>query len=152
MIENLLTKALREKIEEIVKDYRLPVENGEPRCPQVINGYLPPKRSGADDDFPFIIVRAEGGKSEEEQTEITIALIIGCYSDEYNGHEHCINIMTRIRLALASMENHVLDKRFVLQFPIEWELLREQPYPQWQLEMTTHWVYNTPQAIFNTDM
>lgn len=151
MIENHLTKALREKITEVVKDFRLPVKNGEPRPPTVINGYLPPKRTGAEDDFPFIIVRAESGKSEEETTTIDVAIVIGCYSKEYDAHEDCINVMTRIRLALASMENGVLDNRFVLQFPIEWNLMPEQPYPQWQLDIQTHWVYNTPQATFKTE-
>lgn len=148
MIENLLTKALREKIADVVKDYRLPVKNGEMRCPTVFNGYLPPKRSNTQDDFPFVVVRADSGKSEREQTELSVSIIIGCYTDEFDGHEYCINVMTRIKNALLSMPNETLDNRFVLQYPIEWNLLSEQPYPQWQLDMSTKWIYRTPEAEF----
>jgi hypothetical protein len=148
MIENLLTAELRDFINNAVKDYRLPVKDGEGRAPQIINGYLPPKRSSDDDDFPFVIVRAEAGNCEREQTEITVAIIIGCYTKEYNGHEYCLNVMTRIRNALCSMENNILANKYVLQFPISWEVPQNQPWPQWQLDMTTHWDFNTPQADF----
>lgn len=148
MIENLLTDALIKKIEEVVEDYRLPVENGEERCPTVFDGYLPPKRQGITDDFPFVVVRADGGKNGQDQAEITVSIIIGCYTKEFTGHKYCINIMTRIKNALCELQNGVLDNRFVLQFPIEWELVTEQPYPQWQLDMKTRWACRVPQAGF----
>ena len=148
MIENKLTEALRDFIKEAIKDFRLPVENGEMRAPQVVNGYLPPKRSGDCDDFPFVIVRPEKGTSDREATEITVSIIIGCFAEEYDGHEYCLNVMARIRSALASMENNILANKYVLNFPIDWDISPDQPYPQWQIDMTTHWQFNTPQAYF----
>lgn len=148
MIENLLTEALREKITEAVKDFRLPVQNGEMRAPKVINGYLPPKRSTAEDDFPFVLVRAEAGTSNVDKTETTVAIIIGCYSNENDGHEYCLNVMTRIRKAFSEMENGILANKYILKYPITWEMVPGQPIKQWQLDMITQWDYNTPQAIF----
>lgn len=149
MVENLLTEALRKLVAEAVKDYVLPVENGKERAPQVINGYLPPKRSGVHDDFPFVVVRAENGKNEADRMEMTVAIIIGCYTKEVTGHEYCINIMQRIRTALVNLPNGLLDSRYLLNYPIEWTILAEQPYPQWQLDMTTRWSFRTPEMPFN---
>lgn len=148
MIENNLTKALREKIEDVVKDFRLPVKNGEPRCPVVFNGYLPPKRHGVDDDFPFIVVRPDNGSNERDSAKMTVSIVVGCFTEDLNGFEDCIEVMTRIRAALVSMPNGILDNRYMLQFPITWDLLREQPYPQWQLNMETSWEYRTPECSF----
>lgn len=149
MVENLLTKAIREKIAEAVKDFRLPVKHGEARAPQVVNGYLVPKRTTAQDDFPFVIVRPVSGKRDVEETEVEVAIIVGCYSEEFDcGYEYCVNVMSRISHAFAAMENNILAGRYVLRFPISWELVSEQPAPQWQLEMKTTWIYRTPQATF----
>lgn len=143
-----LAEALRAAIAEAVKDLMLPVKNGEPRPPQVINGYLPPKRSNTADDYPFVIVRLENGTNDREETETSVTFIIGCYSEEFDGHEHCINVMSRIKNFLFSMPNNILADRYVLQFPMSWELVSDQPYPQWRLDMSTKWRYNTPQCIF----
>lgn len=145
MIENHLTKAIEEFIAEAVKDFRLPVENGEMREPKVIDGYLPPKRSKEDDDFPFVLVRAESGVAEMGSTTTTVSFIVGCYTKEVDGYRYCVNVMTRIKNALTMLQDGVLANKYQLRFPIEWSLVPEQPYPYWQLEMTTNWLYNTPQ-------
>lgn len=151
MVEVKLAEALREFIRNAVKDFRLPVESGEYvfRAPTVINGYLPPKRSGQDDDFPFVIVRVDGGDSEGEQTSVKVSIIIGCFAEEYDGHEYCLNVYSRIRNALMSMKNGILANKYVLQQPISWDIVPEQPYPQWQLDISTNWAFNAPQAEFD---
>lgn len=146
MIEQELTKSLRKFIENAVKDFRLPVEHGEIRAPIIINGFLPPKQTKNDDDFPFVVVRPERAASDVELTEVTVSIIIGCYAKDYDGHEYCLNVMTRIRNALATMENGNLDDKYILNFPIEWDIVPEQPWPQWQLDMTTRWSFNTPRV------
>jgi hypothetical protein len=55
MVENELTRAIRELVSEAVKNFALPTKpergfaEGELRAPKVVNGYLPPKRSGQDE-------------------------------------------------------------------------------------------------------
>lgn len=150
MIEQLLAQSLREFIREAVEDFRLPVKaQQELRAPQIINGYLPPKQTNTDDDFPFVLVRPDSATSEREMTEVKVSIIIGCYTKEYDGHEYCMNVMTRIRNALMSMENGTLDGKYVLNFPINWNIVPEQPWPQWQLDMETSWCFNSPQALTN---
>ncbi len=149
MTEIFLTEALIEKIKEAVKDFRLPVENGMERPPKVITGFLPPKRSGIDDDFPFVIVRADSGKINMEKTDTVVSIIVGCYCEDCEeGHKHCLNVMSRIRNELAMLPNNILARKYVLQFPLEWELPKDQAWKYWQVEMTTTWSCNTPQAEF----
>lgn len=149
MNENDLTEKLRDFLATVVADYRLPVKNGEPRSPTVLNGYLPPKRSGQNDDYPFVLVRPDSGQSEEEQTDVNVSIIIGCYTEEFDGYEYCLNIMQRIRTALCSLPNGILADKYVLDFPLKWENYPEQPYPLWQLDMDTKWAFNSPQPIVN---
>lgn len=148
MVENELAKALRAFIADAVKDYRLPVKTGEMKAPTVVNGFLPPKRSTAEEDFPFVLVRLEKGATDLEETAVTAAIIIGCYTTEFDGHEHCINVMERIKQALCSMPYGTLASKYILRYPVKWELPDEQPYPQWQLGMTTEWAYRAPEVEF----
>ena len=150
MIEQELARNLREFIKDAVKDLRLPVEfEKKARAPKIINGYLPPKRAEKGDDYPFVLVRPDAATSERDTTEVTVSIIIGCYAkpEEYDGYEYCMNVMTRIRNALTSMKDGRLAEKYVLNFPIIWNNVPEQPWPQWQLEMETKWYFNTPQAI-----
>ena len=148
MVENELAKALRAFIAGVISEYRLPVKNGEPRAPEVVNGFLPPKRSSVEDDFPFVLVRLEKGETNLEETTCTAAIIIGCYTAEFDGHEYCLNVMERIKQALCSMPFGTLANKYQLRYPVKWELPDEQPYPQWQIGMTTEWAFNAPVVEF----
>lgn len=146
MLERNLALSLGVFIEDALKDTRFPTKTKDViRAPKVFDGYLPPKKTLPDDDFPFVVVRADAGTSDRGQTTVTVSLIIGCYTTETDGYAHCLEIMEKIRLALCKMENQTLDRRYQLEFPITWSNVPEQPYPQWQLEMTTKWTFNTPQ-------
>ncbi len=153
MVENELTRALRGLCAEAVKNFALPTksergqEKEELRAPQIINGYLPPKRSGQKDDFPFVLVRADEGTTDQDSTEVQVSIIVGTYSEEYDGHEYCLNVMSRIRTALCSLPGMVLADRYRLKHPIKWSTYAEQPYPYWQLDMQTTWDIRTPQPI-----
>lgn len=153
MVENELCRAIRELVTDAVKDFALPTKpeardaEGELRAPTVINGYLPPKRSGAPDDFPFVVVRADEGTTDNEGTEVQVSIIVGSYTQEYDGHEYCLNVMNRIRTALCSLPFGTLKGRYVLQLPVKWSGYAEQPWPYWQIDMTTTWLIHAPQTI-----
>ena len=145
MVETKLVLDLGIFLEEVVKDLRMPTKTeGVRRSPKVIDGYLYPKRSTGDDDFPFVIVRAEEGTSHPGRTQVSVSFIIGTYTTETDGYALCLEIMQRIRTALCQLPNQTLNARYQLEFPIEWRNVPDQPYPQWLIEMTTHWVMNTP--------
>ena len=144
MIVSNLAKALRDHAADVLKEFRLPVKNGEPRSPNIFNGYLPPKRSGNNDDFPFVTVTLDSGEIAQSHSEIKVSFIIGCYTQEYDGHEYCLNVYERLVRSLCSLPGGLLDGRYILHLPIRWELLQEQPYPQWQMIIETEWSYEAP--------
>lgn len=167
MTENGLTQALCDFLAEIFTGnaYAMPTQSGELRAPKIVAGYLPPKRNpGSDDDFPFILVRPDSGQTQMDETTCTVSIIIGAYDDgviereagkkpviEARGYEWCLNVMERIKQKLIEMPNATLANRYQMRFPVRWNLYAEQPYPYWQLDMTTEWAYNSPAVTFGVD-
>ena len=153
MVELELCRALRAFIENAVKDLVLPVKGSEEgRTPTVFNGYLPAKKPGerGEDEkkyFPFIVVRPDEGESDQETSSVKISIIFGAYSSDDCGHEQCFNMMTRVRNALMSMPFLTLDGRYQLRDEISWRNYPDQPWPYWQLDMTTNWIFNSPQPV-----
>lgn len=145
MVENNLTRELRKFLEKELSTFSLPTQSGKRNAPRIVNGFLPPKREKWEDDFPFVIVRPESGTIEMDETGISVSIIVGCYSEETEGYEHSMNVASRIRNTLTMMPNQTLARRFVLSFPITWKLNSEQPYPLWQVDMTTQWTTKTPE-------
>lgn len=146
MVEIELTKALRAFLEKVVCNFRLQTKGGEElKPPKIVNGYLPPKRSGADDDFPFIIVRPAASNVEREAEQIKVNLIIGCYSEEYDGYEYCLNVLSRIKQELVKLPSETLAEKYQLNFPLSWSLEDEQPWPQWIVELETNWTFRSTQ-------
>ena len=140
MVTNFLTKALRELCKQAVKDFRLPTKDGKTlRAPRIVNGFLPPKRSGNGelDDFPFVLVRPEAGTGERESEEVRVNIIVGCYSEEYDGFEYGVNVIERIKEKICTLPDETLEQRYQMRYPIKWNMVPEQPWPQWQIDMET---------------
>ena len=146
MIETQLCSDLRGLIGEAVANYRLPTAGGSFRAPLVINGYLPPKRSGAE-DFPFVLVRADSGSSDRDSTTVKVDIIIGMYSEAFDGHEFCLGVMDRVRTALMALPELTLSGRYQLRGEVSWNTYSEQAYPLWQLDMQTEWLMRSPEPV-----
>ena len=147
MIEQELVRALQEFLAEALKDFGMPTKDGKLRAPKIIDGYLPPKRSGTDEDFPFVVVRADSGTADHNAANVEVTLIVGAYTEETNGYLYCLNVMTRIRNALLSLKNGCLADRFLLVGEFSWKNIEDQPWPQWNLFITTNWMTNAPQFL-----
>ncbi len=146
MIEVYLTKAIRSFLTDVCKDYALGTEGGETRTPKIVNGYLP-YESDSEQDFPFVIVRADSASTDGDMTDVDVDIIIGTYVPDDThpvGHDVCLEIMARIRTALVGLPEQLLEKRYQLQMPISWDMPAEQPYPYWQLNMSTKWSIHNP--------
>ena len=149
MVTNFLTKALRELCKQAVKDFRLPTKDGKTlRAPQIVNGFLPPKRSSEHDDFPFVLVRPEQSTTDRQSEEVRVNIIVGCYSEEYDGFEYGVNVVERIAEKICTLPAETLAQRYQMRYPVKWTMVPEQPWPQWQIDMETIWIFNSPR---NTD-
>lgn len=147
MIETDLAQALGIFVEDVLKDLRLPMKNADPQPVQVFDGYLPPKKVLKDDQWPFVIVRVQKVVSEMDSTVVTIDLVVGCYSPETDGYARCLEVMQRLRTVFCQLPAQTLADRYQMRFPVEWNNVDEQPYPHWQMVMTTQWLMRTPQFV-----
>lgn len=155
MVENELCRALRDFISGKVKHLELPKqvkddggdEYAEHKTAQVINGYLPPKRSGKIDDIPFIIVRPDSGTTNEEETKVEISIIFGAYSKSDDGFEHCMTMLATVRTALLSLPYGVLDDKYNFDRVVSWQNFPDHLDNYWQVDMKTTWTIRTPQPF-----
>ncbi len=139
----MLIDELKVFIEEIVKNYWLETKNDTSKAPQVITGYLPPKKSTPDPDYPFVIVRLSKGKDQQGSGGAVVRIIIGTYSeDSQNGWRDVANIIDRIWNEL--MKKQVIGKKFKIEYPLDWDIPEEQPYPYWIGVMDTNWTVPHP--------
>lgn len=156
-----LLYALKKLIEETVKDYRIFDENRRPRIPPVYLGYAPNKQTQEDSEYPCIIIRLYGGTDEEKTG--TIRLVIGVFTyqesarddtqedigiiEKTKGWDSALEIVWRIRTKL--LEHRLIDEKFNLSLPLEWELPTEQAEPQWASYITANYTIDVPE---NQDM
>lgn len=140
MTENHLLRTLRLWLAEEVKGFRLPDTSGEEKPVQIINGWLPPKRGAAGEDWPFIVVRPVSGACDDGRNSVTVQLACGVLTDgTQDEHERLINLVRHTLNALAGLPDAMLEHRYQLESPITWEISDEQPYPAWLAVITTVW-------------
>ncbi|GAV24805.1 hypothetical protein ciss_07380 [Carboxydothermus islandicus] len=140
----ILIDELKAFIEEVVQNYRLETnQQNNVKPPQVVTGYLPPKNSGPDPDFPFVIVRLAEGVDKEEGATVTVKIIVGAYSeDSQQGWRDAANMIQRIWQEL--FKRRVIARKFRVEYPMKFEIPEEQPYPHWIGVMTTVWTVAHP--------
>ena len=81
----------------MIMNMDLATKKDEEKALQVIAGYLPPKKSVPDPDFPFVIVRIESFEDKLDGAIANINMVIGTYSeDAQDGWRDVVNITTRI--------------------------------------------------------
>lgn len=138
-----LCDALRIRIEEATKLLSLESKNKTFRAPEIVNGFVPPKRSDAEAKQPFVVVcPAEGRIEDEGFHRVKVSIIVGIRSEEFDAHEWLLTVSHRIIQNLR--ERPTLANRYVLEYPLTWDQMFEQPYPYWQLMMLTEWTIPTP--------
>jgi len=144
MTPTLLVDELRNFIDDVVKNYWLETNKQDlNKPPQVVTGYLPPKKSTPDPDYPFVIVRLVEGTDNQEGATVTVKIIVGTYSeDAQNGWRDVANIIQRIWTEL--FKRRVIAKKFMVEYPMKFEMPEEQPFPEWVGIMTTTWTVAHP--------
>lgn len=147
MIELQLCRALRAKLQGIVASYLLDDSHGTDRVPQIVNGFLPPKRATSAPDVPFVIVRPSTSEATREQLTVGVRIYLGIFSEDPTGFEQLLNLAAKIRQGLFDLPCRILDDRYQLGYPYSWQLNPEQPYPEWQLVIDTTWYTGVPQIL-----
>ncbi|WP_198468987.1 hypothetical protein [Acetomicrobium sp. S15 = DSM 107314] len=139
----LLCDALKELLLEALANLELPGKDG-PAVPNVIVGWLPPRRAGEKEgeEFPFVRILPLEGFDQRTQGICTVSILVGAWANDADGWRDCVNVLQRIRLALTSTPGQTVAGRYRLEEEqnklIEWRLYEDQPYPQWFGELTAH--------------
>lgn len=145
MIETRLTNDLRDYLRERLAEVKLPTKAGGTRAPEILNGYLPPKRTKTGDDFPFVLVRADRGQTAPDATTVSVSIIVGVYSEDFDAHDICLSVMAKIRQALYDLPDGTLSERYQFRPGFSWENFPEQGWPYWQLDIKTEWLMPAPE-------
>lgn len=128
----LLLQALREHLEALVSD-NVKVQ------PKVHIGFLPPKNKDNENisDFPFIIIRPHTGKDLQDNSKVTVKFVFGTKSEDPEGFIDLFSLMEQVRIDLQ--RRRIIDRRYRLELPYDWEFYEEQPYPEWYGQAVTTW-------------
>jgi hypothetical protein len=140
---------LKERLEVVAAAYPLFETKTTARAPTVGDGWLETKDPEVE-DFPFLLVRPKSGsdssQASDENATATIDIIIGTYSDEVDGWLDVLNIIDAIRADLGA-EPAIADTAYEQIGPLSWELLAQQPRPQWFGTVTTVWQIPRPRRV-----
>lgn len=164
MTENELLAAWRKRLkDEVLKDFYHPTDTSRGReqefkAPYVVDGWLPPKRSGNEQDVPYVIVRPSEGDTEEEDGRIqdlfTSKLLIGSYGEGQHDHQYAMNIFTRIREDLRrrpTLKNAAGVNAWKCRPKIKWKMPDEQAITVFFIEALVVWEMPTPQEVLEDD-
>ena len=147
-----LCKALGEFLEAGLSDFLLPLEHKADvfRAPKIIQGYLPPKnsRESKDDDFPFVLIRPDSGKTDADGCSTEVSIVIGVWDDDFEGHLTALTLKEKTgRCSLYRTGRRPLCERFILETPVSWENSPAQAWPFWQIVMSTRWTFRAPEIV-----
>lgn len=162
MNEIALCEALRTRLSEIVPLMQMPTDAKDEtlKAPRIVNGYLEPKRSRGpkeeEPDFPYVIVRPPKGSTDPQgMTTVNVNILIGCYSEEFDGYEYCLHVLSEIRRGLMERPNltpHKLGSVFRMEYPFDWDMPDDQPWPEFIIMAKTRWTIATPQQISDDEV
>ena len=152
-----LCESLKTLLDGVFEKKLLPNRRGEMVAPEMIVGWIPPKKAGDDGDrIPCVQIVPLAGETSsvyEEGSICTVILQIQTWSGDHRGWADCLNLIQDIRLALLSLPGRTLDERYRME-PVgdgkkllEWRLYEDQPDPFWIAEVTVHFGMSTPEAL-----
>lgn len=152
MREYELREALKARIEEALKDLQLESADHKPKKPHVVKGwYLPEEQNAFSGDdvqeiAPFVIVRTtKGQENARDQFQVETEVIVQIFNDssDFTGDTECLLAMNRIRDNI--LDKPTLDKMFIYDGGFKWQLNPEQPFPNWEIQITMNWLIPNPQ-------
>ena len=85
MTINLLVDTVADVLRVALADFRLRDKTRAERAPSVFTGFLPTKRSGQFDDFPYVLVRPIEGKDSDFEATLKLRILVGVYDDSEDG-------------------------------------------------------------------
>ena len=149
MIPVNLMDALAERLEKVLKDYSaekppegFPVALVFGRKPLKIHPGQVPVPESADEIESFVYVIVKKIEDKNDSSSATVEIGVSLYDEDWTGWRNMYNIVEHIRQEL--LKHRILNKKFMLQWPIETDFADEQPYPQWVGAVTAKYSIGQP--------
>lgn len=145
-----LCDALREHLKTSLQNIKLPTRgdnletDGPTRNLKIIDSFLPTKEEDSDDPYPFILVRANSAQITQGRAQTEVSIVVGTYGQDSVGYRDAINVLDAIVNSITEFAQTPLQKKFHLVPELEWQIIRDQPWPYWQLELKTRWGSDFP--------
>lgn len=154
-----LIEGLKARFEIALKDIYHPTDPSRSRGksfkePQIVEGYLPPKRSGEkEEDFPLVIVRPHKWRTEESGGIVTdlldVKILVGSYGIDPDDFKYTLVIWRRILNDLR--KKPWLNDACKMRRTIQAEMPDEQARDIYYLWAVTTWELPTPQEVERDD-
>lgn len=118
----------KEVLEAAVKEAHLKTKLNVIKDPQIVLGYLDPlqEEDKGQEDFPYIIVRYINDMTLEEQSNLSLKLIFGAYSEDIEGWVDVLHLMELVKKAVLTKP---VFNFYTIDRPIKTSMPEEQPYP-----------------------
>ena len=159
MVELYCVDALCKLIKEALEDIRLhkPPRQTEERPGSLYEEETPeyegkpkefPSKSknfDNDADYPFVTVRPSNATVHNGATDLTIEIIVGTFARDDLAYQDTMNVVHRLMMRIAQLENGILDRKYERMGDMKWELPFEQKEPYYMAIISTSWRIYTSQ-------
>jgi hypothetical protein len=114
------------------------IERG--RIPRTVTGEIQVDKLP---DCPSITVQVISARVEIQSTIVTLKIFVNAYDEnpDSHGYQDVLNMIEAIALALTSFGQQGLDQAYVIELPINWNLIEADTFPHFIGEMVTTWEF-----------
>ena len=143
----LLMETLAVRLQKLLTDYSAEQLSGS--LPIKVYPCCFPIRSSSQEKHSSVYVFVSGGTSTEESSVAKVELGFSIYGDsQTEGWRNLYNIMEHVRQDL--LRSRFIDMKYRLEFPLEFSVIDEPPFPQWQGKIVaTYAIGHTVEEGFN---
>ncbi len=148
-----LCDALREHLKTSLQNIKLPTRgddletDGPARNLKIIDSYLPTREEDYEDPYPFILVRANSSQITERRSQTEVSIVVGTYGQDSVGYRDAVNVLDAVVNSIIGFAQLPLKQKFHLVPELDWQIIKDQPWPYWQLELRTLWGSDFPMCV-----
>lgn len=142
MIPVLLQDFLVKEAQSLFDGFFLKNVKGEEAPLNVYPQHLPARKGQKDTEhYPFIVVKLIDGKDLNELDPNQCRVLFYCgivdESEDYQGYRDSLNLIQKLYDHL--MRKRIFDKKYEVEYPIEWSVTEEDYYPYYYAGLETIW-------------
>lgn len=132
---------VKDELPKLFKEFTLKNVEGEQVPINIYSQYLPIKQRENTEHFPFVLVIMIDGKEKniESTNQAHVLFMAGVYDTDNNnqGYRDSVNIINKIYNHIKRKQ--ILNKKYVLEYPINWMVNDETTYPYFYAAIETYW-------------